>query len=190
MNHQSKDFSDCRVLGFAIKQAGEILEPFITNDEALTAFIGSIQTFDAMKQHYPLAPYLKLLKIAEQSGLLERLGKAAAIHGVQPLLRRDDITTVADILRVIEKEIPRQYQGNVGRFSVTMLDEACAELFDATFAPCGFLASFVERTMAGFGTKEIDINHQPNNCRKHGAEACKYTFTWSGSELLALTRQK
>ncbi len=190
MNEQGKDYSSCRVLGFALKRAGEILEPFISDGDQLLSLIASIETIEDMRKQYPLPLYIKLLTIAEKIGYVEKLGKSAAMHSVQPLLKRDDITTIEALLKTVEREIPLQYSGKIGQFSVKVLDQTCAEIVDTTFAPCGFFISFIERTMAGFGTKNIDINHQSNNCRKHGARACKYIVTWEGNELLALTRQR
>ncbi len=187
MNHQKEKYPNCFVLGVAIKLPGEILKPFVT-DTDLVELIDSIVSKEELCRWYPLKPLLSLFEIAEKNGLVEKLGKAAGTDCLRPLVQMGGITTPKQVITVIEQGLPKQHQGDIGHFSLRMIDNASAELMDGTYAPCGYFVSLLERAISGFGAVDIVIDHHTSHCRKDGGHLCQYTLSWKESALLKFTK--
>lgn len=182
-------YEDCRIVGTAIKQTGDILRPFITQaDKDLLWLISSIGPKEREK-FYPLSCLIRLFDIAEKNNLLDKLAISWATNVLHSLINLADVQTPEMALRLIEQVFPIQHEGDVGTLKIAPVNSHTAHILDSTYCPCGYISTMVTRIIKSYGAKNIDVVHEENRCRKRGDEECRYTITWSESELLILLKR-
>ncbi len=183
-------YSGKKIFGAAIKYTGEILKPFLSEEEALRKQIETIKNEQDMMAWYPLSTVVSLFEIADKNNFLERLASSWAIQVVREMRKQGSVKTPIDALRTLEAGFPMQHQGNVGAFAVKVIDEKSVEISDATYAQCGYLITLCQSLVASFGGRNAKASHTSNTCKKRGASACTYILEWEESELLKLWSKK
>jgi len=179
-------YSNCRIIGSSIKSAGEILKPLLKNEQELLDAIGSIKSEAELKAWYPMDTILALMELAEKNDFVERMAKSGALNVVRLMRQKGQVHTPEQALKTIEMGFKYQHQGNVGQLSVEIESPTAATVVDSTYGPCGYLSGMIELTIANYGAVNISMTHFSNNCRQHGAPACKYSYSWEESSLLKL----
>jgi hypothetical protein len=175
-----------KVFGAAIKYTGDILKPFLSEEEGLKNQIEAIKNEQDMTAWYPLSTVISLFEIAEKNGFLERLASSWAIQVVREMRKQGSVKTPTNALKMLEAGFPMQHQGNVGTFSVRVIDEKSVEISDHTYAQCGYLSTLCQSVVASFGAKDAKITHLSNTCKKSGGASCTYTLEWEESDLLKM----
>ncbi len=183
-------YSNCRILGSTIKNAGDILKPLLQKEQELLDVLGSIKSEKEMKAWYPMDSILALMDLAEKNKFVERMAKAGALNVVRLMRQQGRVNTPEQALKTIELGFKYQHQGNVGRLYVDIESPTTCTVVDSTYSPCGYLSGLIELTIANYGAVNINVTHFSKECRKHAAPACKYNLTWEESSLLKLRQQE
>ncbi len=182
-------YSDCSVLGVAIKRTGDILKPILNKEKELLELIDSIKSENHEMAWYPLNHLISLFEIAENNNFVERLAKSWAVLAVRLMRKQGGINTPEKALMTIASGFKMQHQGNTGSYSVSMKNSTTAEIVDSSYSPCGYLIGLAELTIANYGAVNTKVLHLPGDCRNQGAPVCKYKLTWEESNLLRLRNQ-
>ena len=183
-------FEDCEVIILAIKPLAEILLPYMSDRPELQRAVEQVQSAQSETAYYPVRLLLDLLFLAEEKGILERVAENRALSSLPFLLVNEQIESPRDVLSFFARMLSRQHRGNPGDLSVRMTDERKAEVNNGTYLPCAYLIPLLRRTMAGFGAKQVTVNHPSKNCREQGAARCKMTFSWDADDLLRIRQKK
>lgn len=181
-------YKNCKTIGIAIKVTGDLLRPFLKDQSHLISYIDSLQPPADLRRFHPLPILLDLFQVAEKNGLVERLAKAWALNVVREMRHQGSISTPQMALKMIAAGFPRQHQGNVGEVIVSFIDDKRATLVDSTYAPCGYISTFVQQTIANFGAINISSKHLKSGCRQRGGSTCEYEITWEESDLLQMSK--
>ena len=184
MNNEK--YADARIFGAAIKHTGEILRPFLAEEEVLRKKIEAIKNDHDMTAWYPLDTVIELFEIAEKNNFIQRLANSWAIQVVREMRKQGSVKTPTNALLMLESSFPIQHQGNVGKLGVRIIDEKSAELTDSTYGPCGYLSTLCESMVGNFGARNVTLTHASNTCRRRSGSSCTYILEWEESELLKM----
>ncbi|MCP4196471.1 MAG: hypothetical protein GY762_04905 [Proteobacteria bacterium] len=183
-------YADAKIFGAAIKYTGDILRPFLAEEEELRRKIEAVKSEQDMTAWYPLDTVIALFEIAEKNYFLERLASSWAIQVVREMRKQGSVKIPTNALLMLESSFPLQHQGNVGKLGVRIIDEKSAELTDSTYGPCGYLSALCENIVGNFGARNVKLTHTSNTCRKRSGSSCTYLLEWEESELLKMMSDK
>jgi hypothetical protein len=183
-------YADKKVFGAAIKYTGNILKPFLTEEEELKKQVEAVENEQDMSAWYPLSTVISLFEVAEKNDFLERLASSWAIQVVREIRNQGSANTPIDALLMLESSFPLQHQGDVGSLRIRVIDEKSVEITDSTYGPCGYLSTLCQSIVTNFGARNVKLTHLPKTCRKRSGSSCTYTLEWDESELLKLWSQK
>ncbi len=178
------------VIGSSFIRLGQIVKPFIGNNDELGTLIESAQENSESMTWCPVPDLIRLFEIAEENNLLERAGESVAIGFFQVLSSQRRARTPEDVLLTMTQGFHEHHKGNVGRQDLRVIGKNTVEIIDTTYVPCGYLIPMLRKAIAGFGAKKVKVVHPPGECKKNGASACKITFSWEEGDLLKMRKEE
>ena len=164
------------------------MRPLITDSELL-AVVNSIVSEEEMADWYPVSILIDLFDIAEKNNVVEILAGAAAMGVLKDMLGKLGVDTPKKALMTLATSYKHQHRGMAGEFKIDMLSETKAAVIDSTYAPCGYLGSLCKMSIAGFGAKNVEMNHIPEQCKNKNSKDCKLIMSWLEDENLKLRRR-
>ena len=187
---ENEKYAGKKIFGAAIKFTGDMLKPFLVDNDELRSQVDAVSSEQDMMAWYPLSTIVSLFEVASEHDFLERLASTWSIQVVREMRKQGTVRTPLEMLQMLEASFPLQHQGDVGTMSVRVIDRTSVELTDNTYAPCGYLITLAQSSVANFGAKDTVFEHASNTCRKRGGSSCTYTLKWEESDLLKMWSDK